>query len=45
LQKGARHGGDISNTSPLVAAAITTPRSPIAIGTHPEAIAGGLGVV
>jgi hypothetical protein len=28
LQKGAWHGGDISNTSPLVAAAITTPRKP-----------------
>jgi hypothetical protein len=29
----------------VAAAAITTPRSPIAIGTRPEAIAGGLGVV
>jgi hypothetical protein len=32
LQKGAQHGGDISNTSPLVAAAIAMPRSQIAIG-------------
>jgi hypothetical protein len=44
LQKGVRHD-DISNTSPLVASAITTPQSPIVIGTRPEAIAGELGVV
>jgi len=45
LQKGARHGGDISNTSPLVAAAITTPRKPDRLGMRLEAIVGGSGVV